>query len=92
MASNAVWSTHAVNQLVPSNDLHFQMEMPDFATMNDAELQEMFSFDANLDDIGLWEAGYTDADVNMEQEMSHWRHTVAQQPFSQDAHRSASNT
>jgi hypothetical protein len=45
--------------------------MPNFATMNDAELHEIFSFDDNLDDFSLWEAGYTDADVNMEQEVSH---------------------
>jgi proline utilization trans-activator len=91
MVSNPARSCDTASLLVTDDDLHFPMEMPDFATMNDTELQEMFAIDVNLDDVGLWEAGYTDADVNMEQEMSHWRNTIAQQPLSQAVHSSASN-
>ncbi|KAJ9630863.1 Transcriptional activator [Taxawa tesnikishii (nom. ined.)] len=55
------------------------MEMPSLPAMDNVELEEMFAFDVNATgDFGLWEAGYTNPDVDMEHEMSQWNSTVAQ--------------
>jgi len=69
-------------QLEPINleatGMHSAFDIPDFAAMDDTELEELFTFDSNTLDFGLWEAGYTNADVSMEQEITQWKDTMQQ--------------
>ena len=68
------------SQLVPIDleaaEMHSAFDIPDFAAMDDAELEELFAFDSNTLDFGLWEAGYTNADISMEQEITQCKDTM----------------
>lgn len=55
---------------------HTTFDVTDFAAMDATELAEFFTFDSDIIDFSLWEEGYTNADVSMEQEITQWEDTM----------------